>query len=89
MVRYFTYLKEGDVVLFNKHKSQLKCTYQYGIVKKIELGKDGLIRRAIVQYRNSNENVDRETYRAARKLIVIHPVDELSLFEELSFNELS
>ena len=58
-------------------------TYQYGIVSKVQPGKDGLIRKAIIRYRNANENVDRETNRAVRSLIVIHKVDEVSLTKDL------
>ena len=49
----------------------------------IEIGKDGLVRKAKITYRNQNENVNRETYRAVRELVVIHPVDELSIVQEL------
>jgi len=86
--KWFTterHLKVGDVIMFNKHESQLKCVYRYGIVKDVNVGKDGCIREAVIRYRNDKENGDRETNRAVRKLVVIHPVDELSLYEELSF----
>ena len=41
------------------------------------------IRKAAVCYRNSTEAVDGFTNRAVRQLIVIHPVDKLSMMEEL------
>ena len=44
---------------------------------------DDKIREAIVRYRNSTEAVDRFTNRAVRQLIVIHPMDELNMMEEL------
>ena len=58
------------------------------MVSKTYPGADGYIRKVRVMYRNSNESVDRTTTRASRELIMIHPVDEISLFEELqnSFN---
>ena len=36
-----------------------------------------------VEYRNHNEEFNRETRRAVRELIVIHRVDELNLVQEL------
>ena len=76
-------LKEGDVVLFQKKESVLSTSYQYGMVKYVQNGKDGKIRKAILKYRNTNENVDRETYRSVRELVVIHRVDELDILQEL------
>ena len=78
-------LKVGDIVLFMKQDNVLCSTYQYGKIKSIEMSKDGRIRRVLVEYRNHNENCNRETYRATRGLIMIHPVDELSVCEELAF----
>ena len=77
-------VKPGDIVLFLKHESSLCSMYQYGKVKCVERSDDGRIRKVLVQYRNHNENVDRETYRATRGLVMIHPVDELSIAEELA-----
>ena len=37
----------------------------------------------MVKYRNYNENTDRETTRSTRSLVMIHPVDELNLIQEL------
>ena len=76
-------LKCGDVVLFLKHESTISGKYQYGIVKSINISKDGLIRKAVVEYQNASENVKRNTNRSTRELIVIHPIDELDLINEL------
>ena len=76
-------LKEGDIVLFMKQDSVLNSKYQYGMVKSVNAGKDGLIRKALIKYRNSNENTDRETFRSVRELIVIHSLDELNIVYEL------
>ena len=57
--------------------------YCYGIIKDLKYGKDGKPRKAKVRYRNSNEDVFRETYRAVRSLVVIHSVDESDLLTEL------
>ena len=77
------HLKEGDIVLFLKHDSVLSSTYQYGMVKSVETGKDGIIRKANIRYRNFNEHFDRETFRSVRQLVMIHPIDELNLTQEL------
>ena len=37
----------------------------------------------MIRYRNSSENVDRETSRSARTVVVIHRIDELNIMEEL------
>ena len=57
------HIKEGDIVLFLKHDSMLSSTYQYGMVTATAAGKDGIIRKARVKYRNHYEDIDRETYR--------------------------
>ena len=77
-------IKVGDVVLFLKNEANIKSTYQYGIIHDTVKSTDGKIRKVYVKYRNASEKTDRFTYRAVRRLILIHPVDELSLAEELS-----
>ena len=47
-------------------------------------GRDGLIRQVDVEYQNSNEDTKRTTKRGVRDLIVVHPVDELDVYERLS-----
>ena len=76
-------LKEGDIVLFLKQESELCNVYQYGIVESVQRGRDGKFRKAVVRYRNHNEQVDRTTFRAARSLVVIHQVDEINVMQEL------
>ena len=76
-------LKEGDVVLFLKQESELSHTYQYGIVHSVVVGRDGCIREVEVRYRNSTEKTDRFTRRATRSLVMIHPVDEITIMQEL------
>ena len=77
------HIKQGDIVLFLKKEGKLNTTYQYGIVKSAEPGRDGIIRKAILKYRNHTETFDRETCRAVRQLVVIHCVDELNIIQEL------
>ena len=76
-------IKVGDIVLFLKKEGLLNSTYQYGMVKSVEVGKDEKIRTVILKYRNHHEAVDRETRRAVRQLVVIHKVDELDIIQEL------
>ncbi len=76
-------IKKGDIVLFLKQESVLCNTYQYGIVDSVEPSRDGKIRKVHLKYRNSNEGTDRVTYRSTRSLIMIHPIDELSVMEEM------
>ena len=76
-------VKVGDVVLFSKQENQLSSTYQYGMISVLSRSSDDKIRKATVRYRNSTEAVDWFTNRAVRQLIVIHPVDELNMMEEL------
>ena len=58
-------------------------TYQYGIVDGVEVSRDGKSRKAVIRYRNHNETFDRTTYRSVRKLIMIHPFDELDISQDL------
>ena len=76
-------LKEGDVVLFLKQESEICNKYQYGIVDKVEKSRDGIVRKAIIRYRNHNEDVNRTTYRSVRSLVVIHSTDEINALQEL------
>ena len=73
----------GDVVLFLKSDKEFDKQYQYGLVCTVVKGRDGLIRGVEVEYKNHTENVKRRTERGVRDLIVIHPVDEISIFKEL------
>ena len=79
-----TNLQVGDVVLFLKNEKELETQYQYGMVSKVYPGNDGLIRSVDVDYQNHNENVRRTTKRGVRNLVVIHPVDEIGISQELS-----
>ena len=67
-----------------KQEKAICKEYQFGIIKNIEMGQDDRIRIAVVRYRNHNETFDRETRRAVRQLVIIHPVDELDIHKELA-----
>ena len=73
--------KPGDVVLFLKSDKEFDKQYQYGIVKHTKI--DGKIREIDIEYRKDNEVVKRSTKRGTRDVVVIHPVDELSILGEL------
>ena len=53
------------------------------MISDLSRSSDDKIRKATVHYRDSTEAVDRFTNRTVRQLIVIHPVDELNMMEEL------
>ena len=78
-----TDIKKGDVVLFDKGEGSLIGEYQYGMVDSVKVGPDGKIRAVTVKYQNATENVSHTTFRAVRKLVIIHRVDEIDLMEEL------
>ena len=73
----------GDVILFIKQESPLSNSYQFGMIDEVEYGRDDKIRKVKVRYRNSNENVDRFTYRNVRKLVIIHRINEINIMNEL------
>ena len=77
-------MKEGDDVLFLKQGSLLSKTYQYRKVVSAQQNSDDVIRKMKVKYRNANENVDRETFRSVRELVMFHPVDEMDIVQEIN-----
>ena len=52
----------GDIVLFLKNEKEYENQYQYGKICGIHKGKDGLIRKVGVEYKNSNEGIKRVTH---------------------------
>ena len=70
--------------MFLRTEKEYSKQYQYGIVQSVEKGRDSKIRTVNVRYRNPTEKKNRETRRAVRELVIIHHVDELSIFEELA-----
>ena len=52
-------LKVGDLVYFKKEDSELSSTWTIGKVSEVEKSKDGLVRRAWVQYQNFGENTSK------------------------------
>ena len=70
-------------MIFKKVDSPIPGVYQYGIIQSVKLSSDGVIRTAVIRYRNASENVDRTTTRAVRTVVVIHRIDELNIMQEL------
>ena len=73
----------GDIVLFLKSVREYDEQYQYGIVRSIHTSDDGQVRRLEVEYNNHNEPIKRITKRGVRDLIIVHPIDELHIYERL------
>ena len=76
-------LSAGDIVVFLKKEGELNVTYQYGMIKSVQLSKDGKVRTVDVEYRNSSENVSRVTHRAVRELVLIRHIDEIDILSEM------
>ena len=76
-------VKICDVVMSIKNDGLRVNTCEYRMDNGIELSRDGLILKVIITYKNSNKNIDGFTTRAVRKLVLIHPVDEIKIMEEL------
>ena len=77
-------LKINDIVWFQKVESELSSKWTLGVITEVVKGKDGLVRRAMVKYQNSSEEVPRETDRAARSLIKLFNIDDQSWMEEMA-----
>ena len=76
-------LQVGDVVLILKHDSEISSNYQYGMIDSIEVGRDLKVRKIHVRYRNANQEIDYVTFRSARSIVVIHPVDEINIMQHI------
>ena len=77
-------LKDGNIVLFLKKDLTINKIYQYGMVKSIEKSSDHIIQKVRVKYRNVNMSTDKEMYRSARQIVMIHPVHELDIIHILN-----
>ena len=77
-------LQVDDLIYFQKRESALSSPWTMGKITQIIRGRDGVIRRAIVKYRNSNEDEDRTTDRSVRKLIKLYSADDPDLYNDLS-----
>ena len=77
-------LKPSDLVYFRKSEGELSGSWLIGRVEQVVRGRDGVIRRVIVAYRNANETVSRYTERSVRSLIRLYSADDPDLQVDLS-----
>ena len=73
----------GDIILFLKNEKEYDEQYQYGRVSAVHRGKDGLVRKIDITYKNYTEQTFRTTHRTVREIVVIHPIDEVDVYERL------
>ena len=69
---------------FKKEESELSSTWTVGKIAEIEKSKDGLVRRAEVQYQNFGESFPRSTDRAARSLIKLFHIDDRNWQDDMA-----
>ena len=76
-------IQVGDVVLFLKSEKEYDLQYQYGMVKLLHQSRDLNVRKVDVEYQNHNEGIKRTTTRGVREVVVIYPIEELDIYEQL------
>jgi hypothetical protein len=76
-------LEVGDIVYYQKDSSGLDSSWTTGMVDEIVVGTDGLVREAVVRYRNFSEEFYRFTTRAARSLVRLCNIDDQNLADDL------
>ena len=59
-------------------------TYRIGRVREAVKGKDGLVRKLILEYKNANEKVFRTTDRNPRQTAILHRESEVELTQQLN-----
>ena len=77
-------LAPDDIVYFQKEESALSSPWIMGVIDQVVRGRDGIIRRVIVRFRNFKENFDRFTDRSAKKLIKIYSSEDPDLQHDLT-----
>ena len=77
-------LEVDDIVYFKKEESELSSTWTVGKVAEIVKSRDGLVRRAQVQYQNFEENFPRFTDRAARSLVKLFHIDDQNWQDDMA-----
>ena len=80
-------IKVGDIVYFRKVESELASKWTVGKVTDVVKGKDEIVRRATVQYQNSNEDKPRFSDRAARSFIKLFNIEDESWQEDMDLVE--
>ena len=79
-------LKEGDIVIFLKSDSENRLgepVWRIARVKSVNVSEDGLIRTAVLEYRNPSEKSLRTTNRSARTIVVVHREGDLDVLQSL------
>ena len=78
-------VQEGDIVVFVKERSELGgLTWRLGRVQSVERGRDGIIRRVVIEYKIDGERVFRTTRRSVRDVAILYREEELDLPGKLS-----
>ena len=75
-------LAVDDLVYYQKKESELSSPWQMGRVDQVIRGRDGIIRRAIIKFKDAKENFYRETDRSVRRLIRLYSVDDPDLHQD-------
>ena len=65
-----------DIVYFQKVENEWNSKWTVGKVIDTIKSKDELVRRAVIEHRNSNEEESRTTDRAVRFLIKLFNIDD-------------
>ena len=78
------HLEVGDLVYFEKDPSKLSSVWVMGRVDQVIRSADGLIREAVVAFRNHSEAFNRLTNRAVRSLVRMFSIDEECIQEDLA-----
>ena len=76
-------LMVGDIIYFKKDESVLSSEWTVGRVTDVIVGKDGAVRRAIVQFQNSKEKEPRFTDRAARSLVKLFNIEDSTWLDDM------
>ena len=80
--------KIGDLVVFRKRDSTISNdNWTIGRITRATPGRDRLIRRIEIQYKNHGESTFRTTDRALRSCAILYTEDEICLLEQLSIAE--
>ena len=79
-------LSIGDLVYFRLVENELNSNWSVGKIVDVVYGRDGIVRKASVQYQNSSEGFDskRVTERAARSLIRLFNIDDKGWMDDMS-----
>ena len=76
-------LMVGDIIYFKKDDSVLSSEWTVGKVTDVIVGKDGAVRRAIVQFQNASEKEPRFTDRAARSLVKLFNIQDTTWLDDM------